>query len=187
MSSPIDIPVEVLETIFKFLPSEVLLEASLVCHSWYTVIGSSKQCMNRIRIIVKEGKKMQFGNVLEQSLRRYEHFKIEDRKFFMSLVGKDETSLENVFKSLPHLKSLSIYFIETNILEAASKYLTKLEVIDTKNLILIIPNKKVIFPNLKDVNFILFTKIANKDEYTQIADPSDKCKEVVNAFRLGFM
>lgn len=187
MSSLSDLPLEILETIFKFLPSENLLKASLVCHSWYSVIGTSKKCMPKIQITVKEGKKMQIKRILDQSLRRYENFKIEDPKFFMSLIHDDENSLENIFKSLPHLKSLSIYYLDTNILEIASKFLTKLEKIDTNFITLVIPNNQIKFPHLKKIKFTEFTKITDKKTFSKIGIKTPLNKEVLKSFQLGLM
>lgn len=132
--SQFEVPFDVLETIFKFLPSKVLLEASLVCHSWYSVIDRSKKCMAKIQISVKGGQKLQIKRILEQSLRRYENFKIE-----------------KIFSKLPHLKALFFYYLDSNILELASKLLTKLEEIDTNFITLVIPNNQIIFPHLKKI------------------------------------
>ena len=186
MSSHFELPLEILENIFKFLPTPALLEASLVCHSWYSVIGTSKKCMSKIVISVKEGKKMQLKRILEQSLRRYEHFKIENPKFFMSLVD-EENSLENIFKTLPHLKSLSIYYLDTNILELASKYLTKLQEINSNFITLVIPNNQIIFPHLKKIHFTEFTKITDKKTFSKIGIKTSYNKDILKSFQQGLL
>lgn len=186
MSCQLELPLEVLESIFKFLPSGDLLEASLVCHSWYSVIGTNKKCMAKIQISVKQGKRMQLTKVLGNSLRRYENFKIENPKFFMSLID-DENSLESIFKTLPHLKSLSIYYLDTNILELASKLLTKLEEIDTTFITLVIPNNHICFPHLKKIQFAEFTKITDKKAFSKIGIKTPHNKDVLKSFQLGIL
>lgn len=126
------IPEELHSLIFQHFNAKDVLVASTVTWHWYHAIGKSKECMQKIRIELKEPGNCEM-EVLENSSRNYQNINMvgpinnESLKFLdifsssircVKLMNQDTNDEEETFTpiSLPFLENLNINFISNSIL-----------------------------------------------------------------------
>lgn len=88
-------PILVCQNIFNHLPAQDLLEATLVNKEWNEIIGKTKGCMRKVRLVFKWEKSEQLTpeirNILRNSDRKYENLGltgVEMDDFFKDIIEK---------------------------------------------------------------------------------------------------
>lgn len=79
-----DLPLELLENIFKELQGRYLIELTKVCSKFNLAIGESRKLMNKIRLRCKPSTVQAVDEVLSVTKRRYVHIKFEEFFFGQS-------------------------------------------------------------------------------------------------------
>ena len=111
------LPQNILDKIFKEFSFDTILKASLVNKNWYTTIGSSMTCMNKINFNVHKDSKKEIKAALK-SMRKYENVKLSSenpkvlRQFLKQFSNVKDLEIhhdiDNCDIELPHLKRVKI-------------------------------------------------------------------------------
>lgn len=142
---PLGIPEEIHSLIFQHFNAKDVLIASEISWHWYNVVGESRECMEKIQLMLKEPGNCEM-EILQNSSRNYQNITLtgainnENSKFLdlyssslksFKLMNEDTNEDQETFGpiSLPLLEYLKINYISNNILNEFLTSSKKLKVL----------------------------------------------------------